>query len=242
MSRPPKVPVKEDIRQLTGAERTAVLMLALGEEHGSRVWRMMDEEEIKDISQTMSTLGTISANLVEKLLVEFVSQMSATGSLMGSYEFDRAASHPLHAAGQSFVDHGRNPRSGRPHHVGQARQRERDGSRELSQERISADRRRRAFQDQAGAFRARAGGAAGRIRARSHPAHAAHGIGAEGHPRQGRAHAARRVHVEPRPHGQARRARIHGGNLQQFRPPDGRPFHGRARRAQPRIPPSASRR
>src|ERR1700678_402936 len=86
MSRLPKVPIKEDIRQLTGAERTAVLMLALGEEYGSRVWRMMDEEEIKDISQTMSTLGTISANLVEKLLVEFVSQMSATGSLMGSYE------------------------------------------------------------------------------------------------------------------------------------------------------------
>src|SRR5271168_2180379 len=86
MSRPGKVPVKEDIRQLTGAERTAVLMLALGEEHGSRVWRMMDEEEIKETSQIMSTLGTISASLVEKLLVEFVSQMSATGSLMGSYE------------------------------------------------------------------------------------------------------------------------------------------------------------
>jgi flagellar motor switch protein FliG len=86
MSRPAKLVVKEDIRQLTGAERTAVLMLALGEEHGSRVWRMMDEEEIKEISQIMSTLGTISANLVEKLLVEFVSQMSATGSLMGSYE------------------------------------------------------------------------------------------------------------------------------------------------------------
>src|SRR5580698_2254388 len=86
MSRPGKVPVKEDIRQLTGAERTAVLMLALGEEHGSRVWRMMDEEEIKEVSQLMSTLGTISASLVEKILVEFVSQMSATGSLMGSYE------------------------------------------------------------------------------------------------------------------------------------------------------------
>src|SRR5271168_1954937 len=86
MSRTPKLAVKEDIRQLTGAERTAVLMLALGEEHGSRVWRMMDEEEIKETSQIMSTLGTISASLVEKLLVEFVSQMSATGSLMGSYE------------------------------------------------------------------------------------------------------------------------------------------------------------
>jgi len=86
MSRNPKHPVKEDIRQLTGVERAAVLMLSLGEEHGSRVWRMMDEEEIKEISQCMSTLGTISANLVEKLLVDFVSQMSATGSLMGSYE------------------------------------------------------------------------------------------------------------------------------------------------------------
>jgi flagellar motor switch protein FliG len=34
----------------------------------------------------MSTLGTVSSSLVEKLLVDFVSQMSATGSLMGSYE------------------------------------------------------------------------------------------------------------------------------------------------------------
>jgi flagellar motor switch protein FliG len=34
----------------------------------------------------MSTLGSVSANLVEKLLVDFVSQMSGTGSLMGSYE------------------------------------------------------------------------------------------------------------------------------------------------------------
>ena len=86
MSRAAKPPVKEDIRALSGAERTAVLMLALGEEHGSRVWQMMDEEEIKEISQIMSTLGTVSSNLVEKLLIDFVSQMSATGSLMGSYE------------------------------------------------------------------------------------------------------------------------------------------------------------
>ena len=86
MSRSAKPPVKEDIRSLSGAERTAVLMLALGEEHGSRVWQMMDEDEIKEISQLMSTLGTVSATLVEKLLIEFVSQMSSTGSLMGSYE------------------------------------------------------------------------------------------------------------------------------------------------------------
>jgi flagellar motor switch protein FliG len=81
-----KTLAKEDVRQLTGPERSAILLLSLGEEHGTQVWKMLDDEEIKEISQVMSTLGTVSSTLVEKLLVEFVSQMSATGSLMGSYE------------------------------------------------------------------------------------------------------------------------------------------------------------
>jgi flagellar motor switch protein FliG len=81
-----KALAKEDVRQLTGPERSAILMLSLGEEHGQHVWKLMDDEEIKEISQIMSTLGTVNSTLVEKLLVEFVSQMSATGSLMGSYE------------------------------------------------------------------------------------------------------------------------------------------------------------
>ena len=77
---------KEDIRQLNGAERSAIIMLALGEEHSAKLWQMMDEDEVKEISQIMSTLGTVSSTLIEKLLVDFVSQMSGTGSLMGSYE------------------------------------------------------------------------------------------------------------------------------------------------------------
>jgi flagellar motor switch protein FliG len=81
-----KTAVKEDIRQLSGAERSAIIMLSLGEEHSQRLWQMMDEEEVKEVSQVMSTLGTVSSTLVEKLLVDFVSQMSGTGSLMGSYE------------------------------------------------------------------------------------------------------------------------------------------------------------
>jgi len=86
MSRNPKANAREDIRGLTGPEKAGVLMLSLGEEHSSKIWSMMDEDEIKEVSQVMSNLGTVSANLVEKLLVDFVSQMSATGSLMGSYE------------------------------------------------------------------------------------------------------------------------------------------------------------
>jgi len=86
MSKGPKTPVKEDIRSLSGAERAAIIMLSLGEDHSEQIWKMMDEDEIKEVSQVMSNLGSISSALVEKLLVDFVSQMSGTGSLMGSYE------------------------------------------------------------------------------------------------------------------------------------------------------------
>ena len=86
MSKAVKSNVRDDVRSLTGAERAAVIMLSLGEEHSAKIWSMMDEEEIKEVSQVMSNLGSVSAGLIEKLLVDFVSQMSGTGSLMGSYE------------------------------------------------------------------------------------------------------------------------------------------------------------
>jgi flagellar motor switch protein FliG len=85
MSKPLKA-IKEDIRSLSGAERAAIIMLSLGEDHSQKIWQMMDEEEIKEVSQVMSNLGSVSATLIEKLLVDFVSQMSGTGSVMGSYE------------------------------------------------------------------------------------------------------------------------------------------------------------
>src|ERR1051326_212683 len=86
MARSSKSPVKEDLRAISGPEKAAIFLLSLGEEHGQRLWQMMDEDEIKEVSQLMSNLGTVSSNVVEKLLIDFVSQMSSTGSLMGSYE------------------------------------------------------------------------------------------------------------------------------------------------------------
>ncbi|HEV2549863.1 MAG TPA: flagellar motor switch protein FliG [Stellaceae bacterium] len=78
--------VREDIRTLTGPEKAAILMLALGEDHTARLFSLMDDEEIKEISQTMANLGTVSSSIVERLFVEFAEQISATGSLVGTYE------------------------------------------------------------------------------------------------------------------------------------------------------------
>lgn len=80
-----KKPAVEDARKLTGPEKAAVVLLSLGEDH-TRLWSNLDEDEIKEISQAMASLGTVSSHVVEELLVEFVSGMSGSGSVMGSFE------------------------------------------------------------------------------------------------------------------------------------------------------------
>ncbi len=73
------------LNEMSGAEKAAVFLLALGEDHVS-IWEHFDDEEIKEISQAMSNLGTIQSSTVEELVVEFIGKMSTTGAVMGSYE------------------------------------------------------------------------------------------------------------------------------------------------------------
>ncbi|MEH6527320.1 MAG: flagellar motor switch protein FliG [Sneathiella sp.] len=75
-----------DSKYLSGPDKAAVMMLALGEEHTKELWSRLDEEEIKEISQAMSNLGSISSDAMESLFVEFAGRISSTGNIVGSYE------------------------------------------------------------------------------------------------------------------------------------------------------------
>jgi flagellar motor switch protein FliG len=75
----------DDAKRLSGPEKAAVVLLALGEEH-RHLWAALDDEEIKEVSQAMASLGSVQSNVVEQLLIEFVSGMGGTGSIMGSFE------------------------------------------------------------------------------------------------------------------------------------------------------------
>ncbi|MET4684760.1 flagellar motor switch protein FliG [Brevundimonas faecalis] len=75
----------DDARKLTGPEKAAVVLLSLGEEH-TVLWQQLDDEEVKEVSQAMAGLGSVTATVVEEVLVEFVSGIGGSGSLMGSYE------------------------------------------------------------------------------------------------------------------------------------------------------------
>lgn len=77
---------KEDYRSLSGPQKAAVLMMALGEESAARLFALMHEDEIKEVSSAMATLGPVSSSIVERLCHEFASQMSAAGNLIGSFE------------------------------------------------------------------------------------------------------------------------------------------------------------
>ena len=77
---------RDELKGVTGPQKAAIMMLAIGEERSARLFSMMDEEEIKELSQAMANLGTINAGIVEHLFREFANQISGTGSLVGSYQ------------------------------------------------------------------------------------------------------------------------------------------------------------
>ena len=78
--------IREDYRGLSGAEKAAVFMLSLDDEHAAKLFSFMDEEEIREISLTMANLGKVTSTVIERLLLEFAEQVSHTGSLVGSLE------------------------------------------------------------------------------------------------------------------------------------------------------------
>ncbi len=74
-----------DNRNLTGSEKAALLMLTIGEENAGKLFSMMHDDEIREMSQAMSSLGQVGAGTTEKLVMEFAENFSTAGAV-GSYE------------------------------------------------------------------------------------------------------------------------------------------------------------
>ncbi|MFN3672715.1 MAG: flagellar motor switch protein FliG [Bosea sp. (in: a-proteobacteria)] len=78
------------IADMTGPQRAAVILLVLGEDHGRPIWQEFDDEEIRIITRAMAELGTVDADEVERLMLDFVGKLSSAGAVTGS--FDRTIS------------------------------------------------------------------------------------------------------------------------------------------------------
>ncbi|WP_408640630.1 flagellar motor switch protein FliG [Allosphingosinicella deserti] len=75
-----------ELKRYSGLQRAAMLMLALGQEHGASIWEQLSTDEIKELSSAIAQLGRVPANVVEHLLISFSGEVSSMASLHGSYE------------------------------------------------------------------------------------------------------------------------------------------------------------
>jgi flagellar motor switch protein FliG len=71
-------------RALRGDEKAAVLLLALGPDYGRPIFEELDELEIKALSRAMVRLGPITQEMLDDLMIEFVTTVSSNGSLSGN--------------------------------------------------------------------------------------------------------------------------------------------------------------
>ncbi|MDG1287654.1 MAG: flagellar motor switch protein FliG [Rickettsiales bacterium] len=76
----------KDVTKYTGLEKTAIMMMAMGEDNAGKLFSLMEDDEIKEISSTMTSLGPVPSEVVEKLFMEFADQLNATGGISGNLD------------------------------------------------------------------------------------------------------------------------------------------------------------
>ena len=59
------------VKDLTGVERSAVLLMSLGEDEAAEVLKLMSPKEVQKIGEAMAVLGSIGRETVDTVLAEF---------------------------------------------------------------------------------------------------------------------------------------------------------------------------
>ncbi len=77
---------KDDFRKMGGPQKAAMFLMAIGEESAIKLFALMDDDEIREISNIMSSLGQVNSDVVERLFHDFADQVSASGALVGNYD------------------------------------------------------------------------------------------------------------------------------------------------------------
>ena len=72
--------------KVSGMEKAAMLIMALNKDVSAKVFEKLEDDEIKELSQTMSRLGNISADTIEKVIKEFNDEINQSLSLVGNVQ------------------------------------------------------------------------------------------------------------------------------------------------------------
>ena len=86
MAPPPKDNGKDEFRKMSGLQKAAMFLMAIGETNAIKLFAMMEDDEIRELSNIMSSLGQVSSENVERLFHEFAEGVSASGAVVGNYD------------------------------------------------------------------------------------------------------------------------------------------------------------
>ncbi len=72
--------------KLTGSQKAAIVLMSLEEENATKIFGLMREDEVREISHAMSTLGSVKPDVIETVLMEFLTKLTESGPIVGSLE------------------------------------------------------------------------------------------------------------------------------------------------------------
>ncbi len=78
------------LARLNGKERSALLMLGLGEQHAAEILRHMGPKEVQEMGTAMAGLSNVTRSMMEQVMADFVGTIGEQTSLgLGSDEYIR---------------------------------------------------------------------------------------------------------------------------------------------------------
>lgn len=74
----------KDIAKLSGKQKVAIVLLSMSDDNATKVFSLMSEDEITDISHSMSQLGSVSPEVVESVMGQLKSDLSGDSTFLGN--------------------------------------------------------------------------------------------------------------------------------------------------------------
>ncbi|MFK8039728.1 MAG: flagellar motor switch protein FliG [Rickettsiaceae bacterium] len=75
---------EKSIDTLTGAQRVAIVLLTMSKDNASKIFSMMSEEEIKEVSYVMSSLGKVDLKIVDDIMTQLNDELNDKVAFMGN--------------------------------------------------------------------------------------------------------------------------------------------------------------
>ena len=74
----------KDLAKLTGAQKVAIVLLSLSDTDATKIFSLMSEDEIGEISHAMSHLGSVSPDVIEAVLSKLSSDLTGDSMFLGN--------------------------------------------------------------------------------------------------------------------------------------------------------------